>query len=470
MAHRQASRASSLLKPYLKRFMLQTHPDFFSNDPAKKKVNAESLQRLHGLLNPIIKKQAASIERSTTRLDFYGKQNGGRVTVGVFDRKDSVWGTVRSFLNLCQQMGINVMQADIEAVDAMNTSPAISKKRVSLQQEFADALYRQHQESGQEMEWTPALVLRNPLLSFDDGVDRKEMARKLSQWLPQLRPKQWWGKIPVVVVPPEVVSGQPMDSLTEGIIILTTDMQCEAFTTSVLACEPLCRRGLAQAFAEHYAPVIQLTVDDLQTPLQAAYDEVPVPPQLQLLAPEAAFRQTMKFDLQTALQRFVIEASGSTLEDGIYQVMFNEQDPFKGDCNNPRRLNRKMPPPGDAMDYICGNPPSICHFLDMIKLRIIGRIKQQMKEHATLGRGLLFRLLSNSVKEAIQKVLVENGSNRIPRDPSVMAYVNDLLSKAAKSMDDWIANDVQALCTRADQDDACNGWDEEIVPEILKWP
>ncbi|KAG0179854.1 hypothetical protein DFQ28_001932 [Apophysomyces sp. BC1034] len=121
-----------------------------------------------------------------------------------------------------------------------------------------------------------------------------------------------------------------------------------AFTTSVFACEPLCRKGLAQAFAEHYAPVIQLAVDSIQAPLTEAYAKAPVPPQLQLLAPENAFRETVKNDLQNALQHFVIEAAGRPLEDGIYQVMFAEENPFKGDCNNPKRLDRKMPPTGES--------------------------------------------------------------------------------------------------------------------------
>ncbi|KAG0168784.1 hypothetical protein DFQ28_001933 [Apophysomyces sp. BC1034] len=227
MASRQASRANTLLKPYLKRFMLQTHPDFFSNDPIKKKVNAASLQRLHGVLNPVLNRTPNVVDKSDIRLDFYSKRSGDSVVVGTFDRSGSEWTTVRSFLNLCQQVGIDIMQSDIEAVDAMNVPPPTSHKRPSLQQEFADALYRQHEESRvAATEWTPALVLRNPLLSFDQTVDKAKMARQLSQWLPQLRPKRWWGKIPVVVVSADTLPLQPPDNLTEGILILTADMQC----------------------------------------------------------------------------------------------------------------------------------------------------------------------------------------------------------------------------------------------------
>lgn len=64
--------------------------------------------------------------------------------------------------------------------------------------------------------------------------------------------------------------------------------------------------------------------------------------------PEQALQKGVTASLKETLQIFVDWAAEKPLEDGIYRVMFAEKDPFKGDCNNPKRLDRKMPPEGES--------------------------------------------------------------------------------------------------------------------------
>lgn len=147
----------------------------------------------------------------------------------------------------------------------------------------------------------------------------------------------------------------------------------------VFGCEPQCRKGVAHAFAEFYTPVVQLAVDGLQDTFSSTLFNVTVPQHLSAFVPEDALTASVLGDLSETLKLFVDQATGKPLQDGIFAVMFSEADPFKGDCNHPRRLTRNMPPPGESwtreecekMDYICGNPPSICHFLPMVSISFL---------------------------------------------------------------------------------------------------
>lgn len=120
------------------------------------------------------------------------------------------------------------------------------------------------------------------------------------------------------------------------------------FAASAFACEPDCRHGLANAFAGHYAPVVQLAVDELEYTFSTSLFNVSVPEEVSTVVPEQALQKGVTASLKETLQIFVDWAAEKPLEDGIYRVMFAEKDPFKGDCNNPKRLDRKMPPEGES--------------------------------------------------------------------------------------------------------------------------
>lgn len=115
-----------------------------------------------------------------------------------------------------------------------------------------------------------------------------------------------------------------------------------------LACEPECRHAIAQAFAERYVPVMQLVVSDLHDALDANLYNVSIPEQLAAIVPETELRDGLRSDLDEGLDEFMSQATGEVFENGIYQAIFSGDAPFKGDCNNPPRLTRKKPPPGES--------------------------------------------------------------------------------------------------------------------------
>ncbi|KAI9493670.1 hypothetical protein BDB00DRAFT_822069 [Zychaea mexicana] len=251
-----------------------------------------------------------------------------------------------------------------------------------------------------------------------------------------------------------------------------------ALVSAALACEPECRHGLAHAFAGFYGPVVELAVGDLQNTFSNTLFNLTIPTQISATVPDDVLRTGVTNGLSDTLQLFVNEATGKPLEDGIFSVMFSEEKPFKGDCNHPARLTRKMPPTGESwyreecvkMDYICGNPPSICHFLDDVKDRIVRRIRTQLEGYATFDNGFLVRNVVQTVKQSTRGVMEKYGAGSMVNDPNVTSFINGLISNAVRSLDMWAALDVKQLCNRAHETEACHGWDEQIIPEILKWP
>ncbi|KAI7872370.1 hypothetical protein BDF14DRAFT_1752734 [Spinellus fusiger] len=251
------------------------------------------------------------------------------------------------------------------------------------------------------------------------------------------------------------------------------------FASTTFACEPECRHGLARDFTTFYRPVMELSMSDLHKRLTATtMKPVAIAEQLSAIVMEETIREDVRNSINNSLENFVNTASGKTLESGIFKVMFAEENPFKGDCNHPKRLERNMPPPGESwrrdecekMDYICGNPPAICHFLSDIKERIVGRMRDQLKDHARYQQGLLFREIAQGYRQSVYNTLVRYGAGSMANDPSVMDYINVQVDYGKSALNDWINEDLPRLCKLPEHNEICNGWDEKIIPEILKWP
>ncbi|ORX62014.1 hypothetical protein DM01DRAFT_1315334 [Hesseltinella vesiculosa] len=253
------------------------------------------------------------------------------------------------------------------------------------------------------------------------------------------------------------------------------------FSSLTFACEPECRRGVARAFSDFYAPVVKDTVSQLQTTLRSSlFDGNPLPEQVSNVVPEKDLKDQVLAVVSNTLDEFGNRVAEKPLQQGIFSVMFSEKDPFKGDCNRPpRRLTRNMPPAGESwtleecakMDFICGNPPSICYHLEMVKERIIGRIKSQLTDHATFDDGLLVHSLVQGIKRSVHTVLTHYGAGSMADNVHVMDYANGLVSNTIRSLNLWINNDVKSLCDGStSQSSHCTGWDSEIKTEILRWP
>lgn len=240
-----STRAASLIKPYLRKLVLQTHPDFFQRDPIKAKHNAASLQQLYTILNPILKQDDRHKSKPTSEachddtsipVTFYPKHDkkaASRVSIAFDSRPMSVWHTAASVLDLCRQLDIKVATSDEQAVQQMiskamassNTQQSSSYK--SLREQFVRALYQQHQQQQQPSKvkhWTTQEIYNNRHLMFAPSVDKQVMASRLAQWMGELHPEKWWGQLPVLVIP--ATASLSPDS-TKGILVLTSEMNLE---------------------------------------------------------------------------------------------------------------------------------------------------------------------------------------------------------------------------------------------------
>ncbi|KAI9311198.1 hypothetical protein BX666DRAFT_1998858 [Dichotomocladium elegans] len=251
-------------------------------------------------------------------------------------------------------------------------------------------------------------------------------------------------------------------------------------STLTSACEPECRHAIAKAFSERYLEVVQDALDDLQGTLNVNLGMVPIPDQLTEVIPSRNVLDGIRTTVEDGIEGFMdlLKSGNETLEKNIYFVMFASDAPFKGDCNNPPRLERKMPPHGESwtldecerMDYICGNPPSICHFLSEIKERIVSALTRRLKQDVQFGSGRLFQKLAPAVKECVRSIITEYGAGSLLKDPSVMAYINVLVTDMMKDLDAWSNTRVEHLCISDNKQDLCSGWDEALITEILRWP
>lgn len=250
MHPKSAQAVKSLIKPYVKRILLKTHPDYFSHDAAKKKINQMSFQSLQNVLNPIL--QGKQAERKSAgadenvKLDFFVKDERNRASSRVEHRLPvsaptsalDMWTTTASILELCRKIGIQVMPSDIDAAQSMidtltKQHSELTRSRApapSLTQIFADELYHsplaQHRTNMGDSN-SKLQLESNELLYFQPHITDKakdSMQKNLQMALPKLHPSRWWGKIPLLCVEDETdVEGIDVS----GIIVFTSKMTTE---------------------------------------------------------------------------------------------------------------------------------------------------------------------------------------------------------------------------------------------------
>lgn len=119
--------------------------------------------------------------------------------------------------------------------------------------------------------------------------------------------------------------------------------------SSTLACEMDCRRGVSRNFAAVYTPVIKDSIDNLHAQLTKSINKVAIPSVITEKIEKAELQDDIEDSIDASLNEFITFAtSEKKLAEGFYQVTFNEELPYKGDCNSPKRLTRKMPPKGES--------------------------------------------------------------------------------------------------------------------------
>jgi hypothetical protein len=119
-----------------------------------------------------------------------------------------------------------------------------------------------------------------------------------------------------------------------------------ALAAVVSACEPECRHGLATAFSDKYYEPIAHTIQLLKPELTNF--KLNVPSQISAAVSEQALKAGIETGVTNAINKMINTVTGDSLDKLYYSEMFNGPRSFKGDCNNPKRVDRRMPPPGES--------------------------------------------------------------------------------------------------------------------------
>ncbi|KAK3807593.1 MAG: hypothetical protein J3Q66DRAFT_406131 [Benniella sp.] len=221
--------------------------------------------------------------------------------------------------------------------------------------------------------------------------------------------------------------------------------------TPVQACERECQVNVSLAFADKY----KVVSGDYFTILSQKLDE-----SLFYGVPEDLKEPVVKaFQADITKVKTVWDDS---LFKTVFDTIFKDEPKFKGDCNHPPRV--RQPPRGvnwvmsdcHKMDYICGNPPSICHFMPMIKHRISSKLSNQL---VTLIDGDTSDLFANYLSHSLTKVvedypeLEQYRANFHGNLDQIMTTVGDLATKEFAGDGQWEW-----------------GWDTEIKELLLTFP
>ncbi|KAG0273367.1 hypothetical protein BGZ95_010814 [Linnemannia exigua] len=227
------------------------------------------------------------------------------------------------------------------------------------------------------------------------------------------------------------------------------------FAPSVLACERECQVNVSRAFADKYELISNTYYTYLNDRVEKSLF-YGIPEQTLSGMESTAAIKTVKDAVDQAKV-----AWAKTIFQTVFDTIFKDEPKFKGDCNHPRRVIQ--PPLGvnwtmpdcHNMDYICGNPPSICHFMPMIKTRIVNKLSLQLQARV---HGDDSDVYLNYVGPALQNVITDH--------PTLAPYVailhgnlNQILEEVEKDLNNF-ASETQWL----------HSWDLDIKILLLTFP
>ncbi|RGB37200.1 hypothetical protein C1646_695436 [Rhizophagus diaphanus] len=149
------------------------------------------------------------------------------------------------------------------------------------------------------------------------------------------------------------------------------------------ACEQSCRDGISLAFCNSYTqewnPLFDTLGNNLTNNIYNGLD-VNVVNQVKNLVDTAILNQVNKSRTEFS----------NNCKDIVEDSIFSKDPKFKGQCQKPLKVIQ--PKPGvnwtlsdcEQQDYICGNPPSICHFMnEHVKPRNVESLKESLNDHVS---------------------------------------------------------------------------------------
>ncbi|CAG8625228.1 23170_t:CDS:1 [Dentiscutata erythropus] len=233
-------------------------------------------------------------------------------------------------------------------------------------------------------------------------------------------------------------------------------------TGPVKSCEKKCREGISDAFADSWGPEIAPIFDDLRTTVTTSLffdmnlddisDEWKV---IDIVTRELA---TEVYNQINDFKNTYLRNMSTVIQDSIFNVL----PQFKGNCNDPFRV--KQPPLGvnwtsqdcERMDYICGNPPSICHFIGIAKQKCFNSLIQRIIDNSDTN-GIYIQAIQHKVKTIADKhSLAYDGTKSITK--SITKVVQN-------SLYEFPSYFKSRFCP-----DNCLQYDEDIKLLLLSYP
>ncbi|KAF9585472.1 hypothetical protein BGW38_002235 [Lunasporangiospora selenospora] len=201
--------------------------------------------------------------------------------------------------------------------------------------------------------------------------------------------------------------------------------------STVQACERECQVNVSHAFADKYKVISNQYFTILnQNVGESLYYGIP---QKTLTTAEATAALKTLQDSVAAAQA----AWEQPLFKTVFDTIFLDEPKFKGDCNHPWRV--RQPPRGvnwvmadcHNMDYICGNPPSICHFMPMIKTRIVKKLKELFQSRVDGDESDVY---TNYVGVALQQAVM-NQPKLAPHTATLHGNLNQIMENLKDSLE-----------------------------------
>ncbi|KAG0045486.1 hypothetical protein BGZ83_009324 [Gryganskiella cystojenkinii] len=225
--------------------------------------------------------------------------------------------------------------------------------------------------------------------------------------------------------------------------------------STVQACEHECQVNVSRAFSDKY----EILSNDYFTILNTKVKDSLFygVPKDTLTADETNTAITTIADAVTVPQKAWAESLFKT----VFAEIFVTEPKFKGDCNKPHRVTQ--PPKGvwwkmpdcHNMDYICGNPPSICHFMPMIKTRIVKTLIGQLQ---TKFDGDEAEIYDDYVGPALATI-IQNQPKLTDHQAILHGNLNQILEGIKESLVDF-----------ANEAHWSKDWDLEIKNLLLTFP
>ncbi|KAG0083793.1 hypothetical protein BGZ93_009111 [Podila epicladia] len=231
-------------------------------------------------------------------------------------------------------------------------------------------------------------------------------------------------------------------------------------TSSSHACERACQVSVSNAFANKYQLLSAHYFDLLETRIQESFF-YGLPAATTLMTQQETNRALSR--LSSAVSR-AENSWDLSLFRTIYDTIFVDEPKFVGDCTDPHRVDQ--PPVGvnwtmsdcHLMNYICGNPPSLCHFMPMIKTRIVRKLKAQLA--SKMDGGLDADVYINFLGPALQTIL-QSQPVLVQHSARLHGNLNLILEGIKKDIEAGFAEEDREWQRR---------WDLEIKTLLLGFP